>query len=122
MLFTLAHARPRLEEIFRAWFDRQDLLQPVFARYFYLTHNAGMPTEVQFESYIRALETYHRRGTGATDVPPDEHEARIDAILASAPAEHREWLNKKLAFSNEPPLGRRLKDTLARCPASRAVS
>ena len=116
MLFTLADALPRLEEIFKAWFEHHDVLGPVFNRYFYIVHNRYMAREIQFESYVRALETYHRRKTRATDIPTEEHEARIAEILDSVPTGHRGWLENKLAYGNEPSLSRRLKETLGRCP------
>lgn len=116
MLFTLADARPRLEAILRAWFERQAILQPVFSRYFYLVHSEQMPREIEFESYVRAIETYHRRSSKKTDLPRDDHRARIDAILSSAPADHRDWLQGKLHFSNELTLAQRLHATLERCP------
>ena len=117
MLFSLGDAYPRLQEIFQAWFERQEIFGPVFNRYFYIVHNQHMTGEIQFESYVRALETYHRRSTDATDIPPEEHEARLSAILSSVPAEHDDWLEKKLKYSNELSLARRLKKTLARCPS-----
>lgn len=116
MLFSLGDAYPRLQEIFQAWFARQEILGPVFNRYFYIVHNQHMVREIQFESYVRALETYHRRSTGATDLSAEEHEARLSEILSSVPAEHHDWLKAKLTYSNEPSLARRLKKTLARCP------
>ena len=117
MLFSLGDAYPRLEEIVRTWFDRQEIFGPVFNRYFYIVHNQHMAREIQFESFIRALETYHRRSSDATDVSHEEHEGRLEAILSSVPSEHRDWLEKKLAYSNELSLARRLKATLARCPS-----
>ena len=64
MLFTLADTRPRLEEILRAWFARQELLGPVLTRYFHLVHTPPTSREHEFESLVRVLETHHRRTHG----------------------------------------------------------
>lgn len=116
MLFTLADAHPRLKEIFQTWFERQVTLGPVFTRFFHVLHTGKTSREHEFENYVRVLETHHRRTSTATDVPEDEHEARVQEIYAAAP-NHRAFLERRLAYSNEPSLSRRLKATLARCPA-----
>lgn len=116
MLFTLADAHARLREIFQSWLDRQDLLGPVFARYFHIVHSGSTSREHEFESYTRALETHHRRTAAMTDVSDEEHEARLGTIYAAVPEEHHAFLERRLAYSNEPSLSQRLKATLARCP------
>jgi hypothetical protein len=116
LLFSLGEVLPRKEEIFRSWFERQDVVGPVFNRYFYVVHNRTMAREIQFESYVRALETYDRRSSNSTQIPADEHDARMAEIVASIPEAHREWVLDELRFSNEPKLAARLKATLKRCP------
>jgi len=116
LLFSLGDVLPRREDIFRSWFERQDVVGPVFNRYFYVVHNQNMVGEVKFESYVRALETYDRRSSKTTRIPANEHEARMSEILASVPDVHRDWLLEELRFSNEPNLAARLKVALKRCP------
>ena len=52
---------------------------------------------------------YHRRTTGALDLPEDEHEKRMEAILRAVPEEHKGWLTEKLRYSNELNLRKRIK-------------
>jgi hypothetical protein len=116
MLFNLGDAHPRLEEIVTGWFARQGQLGPVLDRYFYIVHGDGIAREIQFESFVRALETHHRRTTDATEVSADVHSLRLSAVLESAPSEHRSWLERRLRYSNELDLATRLRHTMERCP------
>jgi hypothetical protein len=84
----------------------------------------GPPTsrEQEFENLTRVLETHHRLVAGPA-AQTREHLERLEAILSSAPEEHREWLEIRLEYSHEPTLSQRLKIAHARCPeiATRAV-
>jgi ApeA N-terminal domain 1 len=123
MLFTLADARPRLGEILQTWFERQELMREVFARYFYLVHGPTPDRDHAFESYVRVLETHHRR-TAAETAASDEIRERVQGIVhAVTDVDDREWLEQLLAHSHEPSLSKRLKQTLNRCPtvATRAI-
>jgi hypothetical protein len=116
MLFTLADAGSRIETVFQRWFARQEILRPVFDLYFGAVYNRDAYVEHTFLSLVQALETYHRRTSTRTDLPPDEHEKRVKAIIAATSGEHRKWLEGKLRYRNELILRDRLEDVLARCP------
>lgn len=116
MLFTLPDARERLQDLLAQWFDKQQLLRPVFDLYFAAVYNPHAYLEQRFLTLMQAIETYHRRTSGATELPPDEHARRFEEIVAATPEEYREWLQSKLRHSNELWLQRRLEDVLARCP------
>lgn len=115
MLFTLGDALPRLEEICQNWFKRQEVLREVFARYFYIVHGQPPDRDHAFESYVRVLETHHRR-TAAEAVSAEETQERVARIVTHVvPDSDREWLQDELAFSHEPSLSQRLNHTLSRC-------
>lgn len=116
MLFTLADTGPRIETVLQRWFARQEVLRPVFDLYFGAVYNRAAYVEHTFLSLVQALETYHRRTSWRTDLPPDEHEERVKAILAAIPGEHQKWLERKLRYSNELMLRERFEDVLDRCP------
>jgi len=65
---------------------------------------------------MQAIETLHRRTSDATDVPPEDHERRLEEILHATPDEYRDWLSTRLEHSNELVLRKRLEDVLGRCP------
>ncbi len=117
MLFTLTDAQNRLQGILTSWFSKRDALEPVFDLYFGAVYNRRSFIEQRFLSLMQALETYHRRTTTTTDLPPEEHSDRINSILADTPQEFRRWLTAKLTYSNELALRQRLRDVLAGCPA-----
>jgi hypothetical protein len=116
MLFTLDDARPRLEQILTNWFVKQDRLKPVFDLYFGTIYNKHLYLEQAFLSLIQALESYHRRTSPASQLPASQHAQRLSAVIASSPPEHREWLERQLAYSNELTLRQRLQKLLVACP------
>lgn len=63
---------------------------------------------------VSAAEALHRARFDSNEVSVDEHEARINAVLQSAPDAHRPWLKRKLKYSNEVDLGRRLRELYVR--------
>ena len=119
MLFTLPAAEPSISEVMRAWFARQDVFAPVFNLYFGMLYHPSMYTDVHFLAYAQAVETYDYRRRDATELPPDEHEVRMDAILEGSPDKYRQWLRTRLARGNELTLRRRIRDVLAECPVVR---
>jgi hypothetical protein len=116
MLFTLADARERLPQLLESWFSKQDLLRPVVDLYFGAIYNRAAFLEQQFLSLIQAIETLHRRISAETELPPPEHEHRLEEILSATPSKHHDWLSGKLKYSNELTLRKRLSDVLGRCP------
>jgi hypothetical protein len=116
MLFTLADARERFAQLLENWLGKQNLLRPVVDLYFGAIYNREAFLEQQFLSLMQAIETFHRRTSLETDLPPDDHERRVTEILATTPEEHRDWLAGRLTYSNELTLRKRLRDILKRCP------
>jgi hypothetical protein len=116
MLFTFPDARDRLTQLLENWFCKQQLLRPVFDLYFGAIYNRHAFLEQRFLSLMQAIETYHRRTSTETDLPPEKHERRLEEILAATPEEYRHWLSGQLTHSNELTLRKRLKDVLRRCP------
>jgi predicted secreted protein len=71
-----------------------------------------MYLEDKFLSTVHAIESYHRRTMKNFELPEKQHKKRIEEILNAVPHEHKDWLENKLAYSNEPGLRRRLKEIL----------
>jgi len=71
-----------------------------------------MHEDIAFLCLVYAIEAYHRRNKTNEEIPDDEHQDRLSAVIASAPQDHKEWLRGKLAYSNEPSLRKRLKGLL----------
>ena len=112
-LFALPDISGLEQDCVRNWFAKADWLDPVCALYFGTLYNPSKYLDFNFLALVQAVEAYHRRASDETDRPSGEHEARMQAVLDAAPPAHRDWLEQKLAYSNELSLRRRLKRLFA---------
>lgn len=115
MFFCFKDISETLETVIRNWFNRSEVLAPVFDLYFGNIYTHGLYLETRFLYAAQAIESYHRRKetTVKYESLSDEHDARIASIISSAPIKHKEWLNAKLKYSNEVTLSRRLRDIIS---------
>lgn len=111
-LFTLKTISDKLEHFLQNWFGKAKQLEPVYQLYFGYIYNPHMYLEQKFLSLVQALESYHRRTMQNYELPEDEHKERIHKIVDAIPQEHKKWLSRKLKYSNEPDLQRRLRELL----------
>ena len=109
MLFSLQDLPGGFGPAVEKWLARAEILDPVYQRYLGTVYNPRMFLEQRFLNLAQALEAYHRRTTTTLDLPEDEHRKRMESILGAVPEEHREWLEGKLRYSNEPSLRKRIK-------------
>jgi len=112
MLFTFKDISDRFEVFLRNWFEKADLLEPVYNLHFGTLYNPRMYLEHRFLSLLQAIESYHRRTMKNFELPEEQHKNRIVEILNAVSHGHKDWLKNKLAYSNEPNLRRRLKEIL----------
>jgi len=110
MLFPLSNIPDKLTELFGTYLAKREVLEPVYDLYFGVIDNPFIYPQHRFLSLVQAVETYHRRTKRNNELLKDQHTQRINAILASAPEAHKQWLKEKLQFSNEPTLAIRLSD------------
>jgi len=116
MLFSLRNLPGGFGPAVARWLDRAEVLDPVYRLYFGTVYNPQMFLEQRFLNLVQALEAYHRRTMGTADLPEEVHEKRKEEILEAVPNKHKDWLEGKLEYSNEPSLGRRLKEIIRRYP------
>jgi len=114
-LFGLPDMLPSLTETLTKWVSmRRDLrtaLQPYFAQTYL---NQGF-LEHQFLTKVSALEAYHRIALDEKDnrvMKDEEYQDWLRVAADAAPPGYREWVLQKFENSNEPALGRRLKDII----------
>lgn len=115
MLFTLKDIADKFELLLRNWFNKTDKLGPVYDLYFGALYNPHMYLQQRFLSLVQALESYHRRLMRTYELVEEDHRKRMEAILASAPEAHRDWLASRLKYANEPTLRVRLHEIFAKC-------
>ena len=113
MLFELGAVRGEFESLLKNWFDKTQLLEPVFDMYFGTMYNPGMYLQHKLLSLVQCVESYHRRALRNCELPPDQAEKRIQDILKAAPDEYKEWLKNKLRYSNELTLRKRLQELVS---------
>lgn len=112
MLFTYANTQNILQRIIDNWLSNCVTLKPVFDLFFGSLYNDFLYINNKFLSYVQALESYHRIKYQGTDLSEDEHSERLKSIIDSAPQNYQAWLQRKLLYSNEYTLRRRLKEIL----------
>jgi hypothetical protein len=116
MLFTLRDIMKN-KRIVKHWFERDEILKPTADLYFSTLYQPRMYLNNEFLNLAQALETYHRRTMKNFELPNSKHQSRIRAILRKTPEKYRGWLERKLTYSNEPSLRKRLKDICDKCPS-----
>jgi len=113
MLFTFGDISDRFEVFLKKWFEKADLLQPVYDLYFGTLYNPHMYLEHRFLSLIQAIESLHRRIHGGQYLPNEEYKDVYNALLSAipdrVPTELKERLKEYLKYGNELSLRQRLK-------------
>lgn len=115
-LFNYNDIRQNFGDIIKKWFELNELLKPVTYLLFDSFYHRKKFTENRFLNIIQAIETFHRRFRKNVSISKKEHKVRINNILASIDIKHRDWLNEKLNFSNEPTLHQRLSELIEEIP------
>lgn len=110
MLFRLGSVRDEFDNLLKNWFDKIELLEPVYDMYFGTLYNPHMFLHQKFLSLIQCVESYHRRKFDGYESPPEQHKERLQDIIKAVPDEYKNWLRNKLSDSNELSLKRRLKE------------
>jgi hypothetical protein len=117
MLFTLANIHPFYQEALTLWFQKADVLRPVYDLYFSTLYNPKLYLEGRFLSLAQALETYHRRMVGGTYLTETEY-ADLNAAFLSAldsfkiDADAKNAFRGKLQYLNEFSLRKRVRDVI----------
>lgn len=114
MLFTFKDISDRFEVFLRNWFEKADLLEPVYNLHFGTLYNPRMYLEQRFLSLIQAIESFHQRIHGGEYLSVKEYEPVYDALVRAIPDwvkdDFRESLKNKLKYGNEFSLRKRLKE------------
>lgn len=90
------------------WYDIKDKLKPII-NYFIDICDINYYEPITFIKAIQALETFSRRILVNCKDDENVHNKRVEYIISSINnQEYREWLEKRLEFSNEPSLSNRI--------------
>lgn len=116
MLFTFRDINNQFERYLKNWFEKVELLEPVYNLYFGTLYNPHMYVEQHFLSLTEALEIFHRRTSpnGGKYLSEDDYKKIYQAIIKSIPKsvnkDHKQSLKNKLKYGHEYSLRRRLKE------------
>lgn len=116
-LFTATGLGERFGEVLTRWFELYGKAEAAIDLLLSTRYQPSLHVETRFLNTVGAAEALHRRLMPGPLLPEDRHRARLEAILAAAPDEHRGWLKFRLKHSNEPSLHDRLVALLSRADA-----
>lgn len=125
VLVPLTTVEANFEQVLNAWFDRADLLEPVYTLFFSTLYDPDTYLTSEFLSLAQALEIFHRRITPEGHdryFPKETFKEYREAMLSVLPEKARSVLSSRLQFMNEYSLKERLEDLAMRVPnAPRAL-
>lgn len=114
MLFTFKDIPDRFEFFLRNWFEKIDLLEPVYNLYFGTLYNPHMYLEHRFLSLIQAIESFHQRTYGGKYLSDEDYKVVYDALVTAIPegikSDLKDRLKEYLNYGNEFSLRKRLKE------------
>lgn len=116
MLFTFRDISDRFESILKNWFEKADLLKPVYDLYFGTLYNPRMYLEHRFLSLIKAIESFHRIIHGGEYLSAEDYKPVYDSLIKAIPDcvrnDLKERLKEYLKYGREFSLRKRLKEML----------
>lgn len=102
MFLLYEDIKTEFQRILQRWYlNREDYI-PVINLLFDSYLRIEKPIENQFLDIAFAIESYHRRNRNNKIISSAKHRTRLSEITSTIPKQHKNWLNDKLAFSNEP--------------------
>ncbi len=114
MLFTFKDISGRFESFLRKWFEKVDLLEPIYDLYFGTLYNPCMYLKHRFLSLIQAIESFHQRIYGGEYLLDENYKKVYDTLVNAIPngvkTDFKEILENKLKYGNELSLRKRLKE------------
>jgi hypothetical protein len=114
MLFTFKDISNRFESFLRNWFEKKDLLEPVYNLYFGTLYNPRMYLEHRFLSFIQAIESFHQRTYGGGYLSDEDYKVVYNALVTAIPegvrSDLKDRLKEYLKYGNEFSLRKRLKE------------
>lgn len=119
MFFVFGDIKDGFEAYLNNWFNKAEMLQPVYDLYFAILYSPRMYLQHKFLSLTQALETYHRRIHGGKYVADNEYkpiyESLINAIPEKLDSDFKTSLKTRLKYDNEFSMRKRLKEILTKC-------
>lgn len=114
MLFTFKDISNRFESFLRNWFEKIDLLEPVYNLYFATLYNPHMYLEHRFLNLIQAIESFHQHTNEGKYLSDEDYNMVYNALVTAIPegikSDLKDRLREYLKYGNEFSLRKRLKE------------
>lgn len=90
-----------LERLLTAWVPFATTHRDLCDLYFSVVYSRQLLLDARFFMLAQVAEAYHRDRIGGAERPDPEFQELRKKVVATAPEEHRSWLDRKLGFANE---------------------
>lgn len=114
MLFAYGHIKSDFETIIQSWFNKREILEPVYNLLFDHFYLIGPYTENSFLNLAQAAETFHARLYDHTKMLPVDYDKMKTDILAVVDPKYHAWLKEQFMFGNHLSLHQRLDELVAK--------
>ena len=108
-LFEFRQIQNGAERIICNWVDAYERISPAFNLYFLAQMETQPSLEATFLTLTTGLEVYHRRTTDEKEMDDIEFDELVENLIENCPEEKRDWLKRKLRFTNQIVLQKRIK-------------
>ena len=102
-----------IQEYLPRWLQRYEEYEPTFNLYFAVSSNRYMHLEAAFMFLVHGIESLHRRSSSETQMPEDEFNSLVEAVLRNTAHTRRRWVQERLKYANELPLRSRIRQMLS---------
>lgn len=109
MLFSLQDIKKNIKSILRAWFRKENILEPVYELYYDILYNEKRYGKTEFLNLIFAIETLHRRTRNNEIVNKEDFEIIVNKIESALSTKEQKLFLEKLKYINHLSLRSRLK-------------
>lgn len=104
--------RGNIGSLVEKWFQATNDIPMVCNLYSSVKSIREQYAEEEFLSLAQAAELYHRSRFNNNILPQEEWRKKTESIIEAVPDSEKEWLRKKLEWSNSPALQNRLEELL----------
>lgn len=119
MIFTLKDIISDFESCLNNWFNKEDILRPVYNLYFVTLNEPSLLLDYKFLNFIQAIEIYHRRVIGGQYASGERFDVLYKNLLSAIPQgidkNFKESIAQKLKYVHEFSLRKRLSDIFDKC-------
>ena len=112
MLFNFHTIKTNIQDVINNWLDAYEVIDPALNLYFSVKTGAQKYVDGKFLALAQGLETYHRRTSNDTIMPPSQFDDLVSTLVDGCPKNHIDWLQGRLRHGNEINLGQRIKKTI----------